>query len=92
MKKKMENKYIITIIAVIIIISAIMVVITNNNSQNRPNDELVVCIAAHGGEPESGFNPMTGWGKRDDEDEYAFWNRCFSMARKMRRSGPGRRR
>ena len=66
MKKKMENKYIITIIAVIIIISAIMVVITNNNSQNRPNDELVVCIAAHGGEPESGFNPMTGWGKRDD--------------------------
>ena len=64
--KKMENKYIITIIAVIIIISAIMVVITNNNSQNRPNDELVVCIAAHGGEPESGFNPMTGWGKRDD--------------------------
>lgn len=43
-----------------------MVVITNNNSQNRPNDELVVCIAAHGGEPESGFNPMTGWGKRDD--------------------------
>ena len=62
----MENKYIITIIAVIIIISAIMVVITNNNSQNRPNDELVVCIAAHGGEPESGFNPMTGWGKRDD--------------------------
>ena len=65
-EKKMENKYIITIIAVIIIISAIMVVITNNNSQNRPNDELVVCIAAHGGEPESGFNPMTGWGKRDD--------------------------
>ena len=64
--EKMENKYIITIIAVIIIISAIMVVITNNNSQNRPNDELVVCIAAHGGEPESGFNPMTGWGKRDD--------------------------
>ena len=62
----MENKYIITIIAVIIIISAIMVVITNNNSQNRPIDELVVCIAAHGGEPESGFNPMTGWGKRDD--------------------------
>ena len=62
----MENKYIITIIAVIIIISAIMVVITNNNSQNRPNDELVVCIAAHGGEPESGFNPMTGWGKHDD--------------------------
>ena len=62
----MENKYIITIITVIIIISAIMVVITNNNSQNRPNDELVVCIAAHGGEPESGFNPMTGWGKRDD--------------------------
>ena len=62
----MENKYIIIIIAVIIIISAIMVVITNNNSQNRPNDELVVCIAAHGGEPESGFNPMTGWGKRDD--------------------------
>lgn len=65
-EKKMENKYIIIIIAVIIIISAIMVVITNNNSQNRPNDELVVCIAAHGGEPESGFNPMTGWGKRDD--------------------------
>lgn len=46
-------------------------------------------ISKNGG---GGGGPTGGWGKRDDEDEYAFWNRCFSMARKMRRSGPGRRR
>lgn len=39
-----------------------------------------------------GGGPTGGWGKRDDEDEYAFWNRCFSMARQMRRSGPKRKR
>ena len=46
-------------------------------------------ISKNGG---GGGGPTGGWGKRDDEDEYAFWNRCCSMARKMRRSGPGRRR
>ena len=39
-----------------------------------------------------GGGPTGGWGKRDDEDEYAFWSRCFSMARQMRRSGPKRKR
>lgn len=37
-----------------------------------------------------GGGPTGGWGKRDDEDEYAFWSRCFSMARQMRRSGQNR--
>lgn len=39
-----------------------------------------------------GGGPTDGWGKRDDEDEYAFWSRCFSMARQMRRSGQNRSR
>lgn len=39
-----------------------------------------------------GAGPTSGWGKKDDEDEFAFWQRCFSMARKMKRSGPGRKR
>ncbi|KKG98049.1 nickel ABC transporter substrate-binding protein [Methanosarcina mazei] len=29
---------------------------------SRASDELVVAVGTHGGEPETGFNPITGWG------------------------------
>ena len=34
----------------------------------------------------------TGWGKRDDEDDFAFRRRCFGMAMKMMRPGHQQRR
>lgn len=39
-----------------------------------------------------GGGPGTGWGKRDDEDDFAFRRRCFGMAMKMMRSGHQQRR
>lgn len=40
----------------------------------------------------SGGGPGTGWGKRDDEDDFAFRRRCFGMAMKMMRPGHQQRR
>lgn len=39
-----------------------------------------------------GGGPETGWGKRDDEDDFAFRRRCFGMAMKMMRPGHQQRR
>lgn len=39
-----------------------------------------------------GGEPGTGWGKRDDEDDFAFRRRCFGMAMKMMRPGHQQRR
>ena len=39
-----------------------------------------------------GGGPRTGWGKRDDEDDFAFRRRCFGMAMKMMRPGHQQRR
>ena len=33
-------------------------------SEHAP-DELITCVAAHGEEPEFGFDPMHGWGYHD---------------------------
>jgi peptide/nickel transport system substrate-binding protein len=30
------------------------------------SDELVAAVGTHGGEPEAGFNPITGWGKSSE--------------------------
>ena len=32
-------------------------------------DELITCVAAHGEEPEFGFDPMHGWGYHDSGTE-----------------------
>ena len=39
-----------------------------------------------------GGGPGTGWGKRDDEDDFAFRRMCFGMAMKMMRPGHQKRR
>lgn len=39
-----------------------------------------------------GGGPGTGWGKRDDEDDFAFRRKCFGMAMKMMRPGHQQRR
>lgn len=41
---------------------------------------------------DGGGGPGTGWGKRDDEDDFAFRRRCFGMAMKMMRPGHQQRR
>ena len=34
----------------------------SNESTSQGSDELVAAVGTHGGEPETGFNPITGWG------------------------------
>jgi len=34
----------------------------SGNSTSKASDELIAAIGTHGGEPEAGFNPITGWG------------------------------
>ena len=65
----METKYIIgAVIAVIAIIGIGAVFLGGGSTQHAPN-ELVTCVAAHGEEPEFGFDPMHGWGYHDSGTE-----------------------
>ena len=57
----MDTKYIIGIIAVILIAVIAGAVIFGGSSTHRADDELVVAAYSHGGEPESGFDPILGW-------------------------------
>lgn len=61
MVNKMKKTYIIMII-VILAIGIIAGALTfGNSSVERNPDELVTAVGAHGGEPETGFNPIYGW-------------------------------
>jgi peptide/nickel transport system substrate-binding protein len=65
---------VVAIIATIVLISSISGCVSNSASVNpdpqvsdeqvtsQGSDELVAAIGTHGGEPEAGFNPITGWG------------------------------
>ena len=65
----METKYIIgAIVAIIAIVGIGAVVLGGGSTQHAPN-ELVACVAAHGEEPEFGFDPMHGWGYHDSGTE-----------------------
>ncbi len=57
----MDTKYIIGIIAVILIAIIAAAVLMGGSSTQRADDELVVAAYSHGGEPESGFDPILGW-------------------------------
>ncbi|AGN16103.1 ABC transporter substrate-binding protein [Methanobrevibacter sp. AbM4] len=57
----MERKYVIAIILVIVVIVVAGVVIFGNTSHQRGDGELVVAAYSHGGEPETGFDPILGW-------------------------------
>ena len=35
---------------------------TTTSSTSQASDELIAAVGIHGGEPEAGFNPITGWG------------------------------
>ena len=65
----METKYIIgAVVAIIAIVGIGAVVLGGGNTHHAPN-ELVACVAAHGEEPEFGFDPMHGWGYHDSGTE-----------------------
>ncbi len=57
----MKKQYIILIIAIIAIGLIAGAVLLGNSSPDRNADELVTAVGAHGGEPETGFNPILGW-------------------------------
>lgn len=52
---------IIVLIAAVVFISS-MAGSMSVSSASRAPDELVAAVGTHGGEPEAGFNPITGWG------------------------------
>ena len=57
----MDNKIIIGIAAVAIIAIIAGAVFMGGSSTQRTDDSLVVAAYSHGGEPESGFDPILGW-------------------------------
>ena len=61
----METKYIIGAVVAIIAIIGIAAVALGGGSTEHAANELVTCVAAHGEEPEFGFDPMHGWGYHD---------------------------
>ena len=66
----MDKKILIGAVVAVIAIVAIAAVALGGSgtSQHAPN-ELVACVAAHGEEPEYGFDPMHGWGYHDSGTE-----------------------
>jgi len=65
----MDTKIIIgAVIAVIAIIGIGAFALGGGQTEHAPN-ELVACVAAHGEEPEFGFDPMHGWGYHDSGTE-----------------------
>ena len=65
----MDNKYIIGAIVAVIAVIAIAAVALGGGSSQHAANELVACVAAHGEEPEFGFDPMHGWGYHDSGTE-----------------------
>lgn len=57
----MDRKYIIGIVAIVIIIIIGGVIFMGGSTPKRADNELVVAAYSHGGEPESGFDPILGW-------------------------------
>jgi peptide/nickel transport system substrate-binding protein len=65
----METKYIIAaVVAILAIVGIGAFAMGGGNTHHAPN-ELVACVAAHGEEPEFGFDPMHGWGYHDSGTE-----------------------
>lgn len=62
----MNKKYIVAIIALMFILIIAGVFFGGQSSTNRADNELVVAVAGHGGEPEEGFDPMLGLGDRSE--------------------------
>ena len=58
----MDTKYIIGIIAILLIaIIGGAMFLGGGSSVQRADNELVVAAYSHGGEPETGFDPILGW-------------------------------
>ena len=63
----MEQKYIIGIIVLILIaIISGTLFMSGGNTSTRADNELVVSAFVHGSEPETGYDPMYGWGDRGE--------------------------
>ena len=66
----METKYIIAaVVAVVAIIGIGAFALGGGGHTEHAENELVACVAAHGEEPEFGFDPMHGWGYHDSGTE-----------------------
>ena len=65
----MDKKYLIGGVVAVIAIIAIAAVALGGGSSEHAANELVTCVAAHGEEPEYGFDPMHGWGYHDSGTE-----------------------
>jgi peptide/nickel transport system substrate-binding protein len=62
----MDTKYIIgAVVAVIAIVGIAAFALGGGGGTEHAANELVTCVAAHGEEPEFGFDPMHGWGYHD---------------------------
>ena len=68
-ENKMDKKYIIGVIIAVIAIVGIAAVALGGGHTEHAANELVTCVAAHGEEPEFGFDPMHGWGYHDSGTE-----------------------
>jgi len=65
----MDKKYIIGAIVAVIAVVAVAAFALGGGSTEHAANELVTCVAAHGEEPEFGFDPMHGWGYHDSGTE-----------------------
>ena len=61
----MDKKYIIGVIVAVIAIIGVGAFALGGGHTEHAANELVACVAAHGEEPEFGFDPMHGWGYHD---------------------------
>ena len=66
----MDKKILIgAVVAVIAIVAIAAIALGGTGTSKHAPNELVACVAAHGEEPEYGFDPMHGWGYHDSGTE-----------------------
>ena len=65
----MENKFVIAAIVIVVAVIGVAAFALGGGSTEHADNELVAVVAAHGEEPEFGFDPMHGWGYHDSGTE-----------------------
>ncbi|WP_297979888.1 ABC transporter substrate-binding protein [uncultured Methanobrevibacter sp.] len=65
----MDKKYILGAVIAVIAIIVVAAAALGGGGTVHADDELITCVAAHGEEPEFGFDPMHGWGYHDSGTE-----------------------
>lgn len=68
---KKQKKILVGAVILIAIVGIGLLITANTNKVERGPDQVVAAVGTHGGEPEGGFNSITGWGSSHESLVYS---------------------